>query len=237
MKTQLSFILLMLLTSLLAACGKPTEEQQKEASKEVPAIDIPEKTIKSLFEVEEGFTLLHLKDFEEFSGKSKEPVSGKNWTEKEGIISCQGQPQGYIYTRVAMGNCTVRLEYRFPEPAEKNEDPNTGLLFFITGENRIWPKCLEVQGKYSEMAHIKSNSKDITLEVTDDPQARDKARRPIGEWNAIEVICKDGALTSILNGDRIASSKPSELKEGFFGLQSEGNPVEFRNIRVQQLTD
>lgn len=237
MKTQHSFVLLICLTALLTACGRPTEEQQEEAASEVPAIDLPEKTLESLFAVEDGFTLLHLKDFEEFAGKSKEPVSGKNWTEKEGIISCQGQPRGYIYSRAEMGNCTVRLEYRFPESAEKNEDPNTGLLFFITGENRVWPKCLEVQGKYSEMAHIKSNSRDIKLEVTDDPQARDKARRPIGEWNAIEVICKDGALTSILNGTPIASCKPSELKQGFFGLQSEGNPVEFRNIRIQQLTD
>lgn len=237
MKTQLSFVLLMLLTCLLSACGKPTEEQKKEALNEVPAIDEPEKKIESLFEVEDGFTILHLKDFEEFAGKSKEPVSGKNWTEQDGIISCQGQPRGYIYTRVALGNCTVRLEYRFPESAEKNADPNTGFLFYITGENRVWPKCLEVQGKYSEMAHIKSNSKDITLEVTDNPEAREKVRRPIGEWNAIEVVCKDGALTSVLNGTEIATSKPSELKDGFFGLQSEGNPVEFRNIRIQELTD
>ena len=73
--------------------------------------------------------------------------------------------------------------------------------------------------------------------MTDNEEARDKARLPIGEWNTIEVVCKDGALTSVLNGTQIATSKPSELKSGFFGIQSEGDAVEFRNIRVQKLTD
>lgn len=239
MKTLFSVASLMVLTGLLACggCAEPTQTEKEEALNEVPAIDLPEKTINELFEVEDGFTLLSLKDFEVFNGKSKAPVEGENWTESKGTISCQGQPRGYLYTREELGNCTIRLEFRFPESAEKNENPNTGFLFYITGENRVWPKCLEVQGKFAEMAHIKSNSKEITLDVTDDPQAREQARRPVGEWNAIEVVCKDGALTSVLNGTPIASCKPSAFKQGHFGLQSEGNPVEFRNIRVQKLTD
>jgi hypothetical protein len=239
MKSLHAFLLLMTSVCFLTSCSDsaPTEKQKEEALNEVPAIDLPEKTLESLFEVEDGFTLLSLKDFKEFQGKSKEPVQEPTWTEKNGVISCTGQPRGYLHSLESLGNCTVRLEYRFPESAEKNENPNTGFLFFITGENRIWPKCLEVQGKFEEMAHIKSNSKEITLEVTDNQAARESARRPIGEWNAIEVVCKDGALTSVLNGTPIASSKPSELKSGFFGIQSEGDAVEFRNIRVQKLTD
>jgi len=239
MKTLNRLIPLLSLACLLAACSDsgPTEAQKKKAADEVSAIDIPEKTLESLFDVEEGFTLLSLKDFEVFNEKTKEPLEGKNWSEADGVISCKGTPRGYLYSSESFGNCTIRLEYRFPEAAEKNENPNTGFLFFITGENRIWPKCLEVQGKFAEMGHIKSNSREIQLDVTDNESAREKARRPLGEWNTIEVVCKDGALTSVLNGTQIATSKPSELKSGFFGIQSEGDAVEFRNIRVQKLTD
>ncbi|WP_417381371.1 3-keto-disaccharide hydrolase [Gimesia sp.] len=239
MKSLNRLLPLLSLVCLLAGCSDsgPTEAQKQEAADEVSAIDLPEKTLESLFDVEDGFTLLNLKDFEIFNGKTKEPVEGKNWSEVDGVISCQGTPRGYLYSNESFGNCTIRLEYRFPVAAEKNENPNTGFLFFITGENRVWPKCLEVQGKFAEMAHIKSNSKEILLEVTDNEAAREKARRPIGEWNTIEVVCKDGALTSVLNGTQIATSKPSELKSGFFGIQSEGDAVEFRNIRVQKLTD
>lgn len=239
MKYQLAFSLLISMTFCLAGCtdSAPTEKQKEEAANDVPAIDLPEKTLASLFEVEDGFTLLSLKDFKEFQGKAKQPVEGPTWTETAGVISCTGNPRGYLYSLESFGNCSLRLEYRFPESAEKNKNPNTGFLFYITGENRIWPKCLEVQGKFEEMAHIKSNSKEITLDVTDNQEAREKARRPIGEWNSIEVISKDGALTSILNGTRVASCKPSELKAGLFGIQSEGDVVEIRNIRVQKLTD
>ncbi len=239
MRYQLTLFLLLFPTLFLMACGDSgSKENQKDlALNEVSAIDLPEKTLNSLFDVEEGFTLLSLKDFKEFQGKSKEPVSGPTWTENEGVIACTGNPRGYLYSLESFGNCSLRLEYRFLESAGENENPNTGFLIYITGENRIWPKCLEVQGKFAEMAHIKSNSKEISLEVTDNQAARESARRPVGEWNAIEVICKDGALTSVLNGIPVASCKPSELKAGFIGIQSEGDAVEFRNIRVQKLTD
>ncbi|MDF1744982.1 MAG: DUF1080 domain-containing protein [Gimesia sp.] len=232
-------LMLISLTSFLLGCSDsvPTETQKEEAASEVSAIDLPEKTIESLFEVEKGFALLSLDDFNEFQGKSKKPVEGPTWTETAGIISCTGNPRGYLYSNKNHGNFSLRLEYRFPESGEKKENPNTGILIYITGENRIWPRCLEVQGKFEEMAHIKSNTKDVTLEVTDNQAARETARRPLGEWNTIEVISKDGMLTSILNGTKIASCKPSALTEGFFGIQSEGDAVEFRNIRVQKLTD
>lgn len=239
MKYLSVILLLPCMMFFLTGCSNsaPTEKQKEEAAKVVPAIDLPEKTIQSLFDVEKGYTLLNLKDFKEFHGNAQESTETPTWTEKAGVISCTGKPKGYLYSLKQYGNFSVRLEYRFPDTSQENKNPNTGFLFYITGENRIWPQCLEVQGKFEEMANIKSNSREITLEVTDNQQAREKARRPIGEWNSIEVISKDGALTSVLNGTPIASSKPSELKEGYFGIQSEGDAVEFRNIRIQKLTD
>ena len=239
MKYQPVILMLISITSFLVGCSDsgPTKAQKEEAANDVSAIDLPEKTIESLFEVENGFTLMSLDDFEEFQGKTKKPVEDPTWTEKSGVITCTGHPRGYLYSKKNYGNFTLRVEYRFPESSEKNENPNTGILIYITGENRIWPRCLEVQGKFEEMAQIKSNTKEVTLEVTDNQVARETARRPVGEWNTIEVISKDGMLTSILNGTKIASCKPSELTEGFFGIQSEGDAVEFRNIRVQKLTD
>ncbi len=238
MKFQTLILMLILMTSFQVGCRDSSSESQKEtAAKDIPAIDLPEKTLESLFAVENGFTLLSLDDFEQFQGKAKEEVKSPTWTEKSNIISCTGIPRGYLYSKKNYGNFSLRLEYRFPASSEQKENPNTGILIYITGENRIWPRCLEVQGKFSEMAHIKSNTKEVTLEVTDDQAAREKARRPVGEWNAIEVISKDGMLTSILNGTKIASCKPSELTEGFIGIQSEGDAVDFRNIRVQKLTD
>lgn len=239
LKYQLAILVLSSITCFLVGCSDsvPTETQKEEAADDISAIDLPEKTIDSLFKVEKGYEVLSLEDFEEFQAKSKQPVEEPTWSEKSGIISCTGNPRGYLYSKKNHGNFSLRLEYRFPESSEKNENPNTGILIYITGENKIWPRCLEVQGKFEEMAQIKSNTREVTLEVTDNQKAREMARRPIGEWNSIEVLSKDGQVTSILNGTRIASCKPSEMTEGFIGIQSEGDAVEFRNIRVQKLTD
>lgn len=149
-----------------------------------------------------------------------------------------GTKRGYVYSVKPYRNFTLRFDYRWPNAAELPEaerpEANTGVLVFMTGEHKIWPKCLEVQGKWSEMGHIKSNAKDVTVTVRDDPAAREQARKPVGEWNAVEVVAKDGALTSTVNGVKIAESDPTELREGPIGFQAERFDVEFRNVRIRE---
>ncbi len=152
------------------------------------------------FTLEDGFALLTLKDFDIYHGK--EPGQEKTWTSAGNIIKCSGSPRGYAYTKRSYDNFTLRLDYRFhPVGARKDESKdggNTGVLVYITGENKLWPKCLEIQGKHVQMATIKSNSREITIEIDDSEENRQKARRPVGEWNSVEIVSKDGALTSLL---------------------------------------
>ncbi|MBA3315816.1 MAG: DUF1080 domain-containing protein [Planctomycetota bacterium] len=153
-------------------------------------------------------------------------------------ILLQGDARGYLHSKKPYRDFTLRLDVRWPNTAELPEDEranaNTGMLVFITGADKIWPKCLEVQGKWSELGHIKSNAKDVTVEVRDDQAARERARKPVGEWNSLEIVAKDGALTSILNGVKIAESDPTELREGRIGFQAERFDVEFRNVRIRE---
>ncbi|MCA9115519.1 MAG: DUF1080 domain-containing protein, partial [Planctomycetaceae bacterium] len=98
--------------------------------------------------------------------------------------------------------------------------------------------CLEVQGKYIELAQIKSNARDLKVEAETDIPARDRARKPPEEWNQLEITARAGALTVKLNGEQVSHSQPavrngSPLTEGRIGLQSEGSPVTFRNIRIR----
>jgi hypothetical protein len=154
-----------------------------------------------------------------------------------GSLELRGDSRGYLHTKTSHRDFTLRLDFRWPNAAELPEDErsnaNTGVLVFITGEDKVWPKCLEVQGKWSELGHIKSNAKDVNAEVRDDQAAREKARKPVGEWNSLEIVSKDGALTSFLNGTKIAESDPTELREGRIGLQAERYDVEFRNVRIR----
>jgi hypothetical protein len=67
---------------------------------------------------------------------------------------------------------------------------------------------------------------------TFDAQTLKVARKPVGEWNTTEVICKNGEITSKVNGAQVSTGS-GELTEGPFGFQSEGAEIHFKNIRIK----
>jgi hypothetical protein len=218
-------IFVAVLTLLFTGCRQGDESVDSDPADATP------------FELEEGFTQLTLDDFEVFTKPGADGAG--TWSQKTDVIQTTGSPRGYLYSKNSHRNFTLRLEYRFANLDGGVVDGadvakvNTGVLVYITGPHRIWPKCLEVQGKHVEMAHIKSNARDITIEAEDDEAARKSARLPAGQWNRLEIVSKDGALTSTLNGKKICESQPGELVAGPFGLQAEDYPVDFRRLRIR----
>ncbi len=158
--------------------------------------------------------------------------------DEPGTFNLRGDGRGYAYTAKSYRNFTLKFRYRWPAAAELTEaerpNANTGVLLFLAGENKVWPRCLEVQGKWSEMGAVKSNARDVTVDVRDDEAARQQARQPVGDWNEIEVVARDGAITSIVNGMKVAESESTELREGPIGFQLERYDVEFRDVRIRE---
>lgn len=186
------------------------------------------------WEPDTGFRRLTMADFDLFG------TTPESWSEIRDGFHVTGKPKGYWYTRESFGNVTVRLEYRLRRPVDLSDEPsfngNTGFLFFITGEPKVWPMSVEVQGKYSEMATIKGNGGAENPVCKFNEAARDGARAPVGEWNGLEITARDGALTVKLNGELVNESEPVFLSEGAFGIQSEGFPFEIRRIQVRDDT-
>lgn len=215
---------LALCCALLAGCrvGEP------------PKKTVPEEKDPLKEQFDKNSRRLTLADFDRFTdpkaGKPAEPT----WTEKEGVIRCTGRPRGYLYTKTSHRNFELHFEFKFDKPKDPKKWPqlNTGCLVYGQGDHKLWPACLEVQGKYLEMAEIKSNVRGVKVETDAEKQVRDEAREEPGRWNRVVVRSREGALLVILNGRTIASSRPTRLKEGWVGFQSEGSPVEFRNVRI-----
>jgi len=241
-----TLIFVTIISVVLPGCGGESEESAQNNQAEVPTAPALEESTANaempdasdLFEsedveaVQDGFQLLSLEDFETFKGEEG------TWTQEGTIIKCTGKPRGYIYTKKSYRNFSLRYAYRYTRPDDLNDDitypGNTGCLLFITGEHKLWPVCLEVQGKYFETGAIKVNgTKDIKIEVTDDNEARKLALKPVGEWNHVEIISKDGAITAKLNGTLVCESQPTTLLEGPLGFQAEDFAVQFSNIRIQ----
>ena len=154
----------------------------------------------------------------------------ETWSIEEGVIRCKGRPNGYFATKKSYKNYVLRLDFRYPRNAG-----NSGYLLNITGEHKVWPKCIEVQGQYKGVCTIFpiGGAKGPRPKV--DSAAREKARNPHTEWNSVEIVMNNGAITAKLNGVTIAQSQPYDLKEGPIGFQSEGTPIDFRKIRIKEL--
>jgi hypothetical protein len=56
-----------------------------------------------------------------------------------------------------------------------------------------------------------------------------------GEWNKVRLTCVDGVLQQEINGTLVTSLYRISPRKGYMSFESEGAPVEFRNLRVQEL--
>ncbi|MFN4261040.1 MAG: DUF1080 domain-containing protein [Gemmataceae bacterium] len=186
----------------------------------------------SAFAADDGFKpLFNGKDFTGFDfvmSGSADPA--KTWSVKDGVIDCTGKPNGYIVTKDSYSNYVLQVDIRYPEQAG-----NSGFLINCTGDPKVWPTCIEVQGHYNSICAIFPIGGAKGPRPPVDEAARKKAIKPHNEWNTVEIRVQNGAITSMLNGVKICESEPYELKKGPIGFQSEGVPVQFRNMRIKEL--
>lgn len=200
------------------------EDGKKEASKEKK--DDVKKSDTGKSGDETGFVkIFNGKDMSGFkttvSGKDKNPFEVK-----DGVIDVSGNPAGYFYTDKSYKNYILRFDWKFLK------DGNSGLLIHIQEPHKIWPKSVEVQGMQKDHGNIFAiGGAKGTFKKN---AAAQKEAIKIGEWNTTEVISENGKLTAKVNGVEVSSGE-GDLREGPLGWQSEGAPLQFKNIRIKVL--
>ena len=164
------------------------------------------------------------------------------WSVKEGKLLCKGKPAGYLLTKKNdYENYVLTLEWRWPETAGNN-----GALVHVTKpeELGVWPKCLEVQlesGNAGDFWVIGT-----TIDVENAEKRRDGRRhlnlsdgdeKPLGEWNKMEITCRGDEVLVKVNGKLVNHATNVSQTRGAIALQSEGTPIEFREIKLRKLKD
>lgn len=156
---------------------------------------------------------------------------------KDGVLHCTGEPFGFIRTTKSFKDFRLTLEWRWPE-----EPTNSGVLLRMTDEDKIWPLCMEAQLKYQSAGDAVGMGCDFNEDQSDEGsffrfarKANDSNETEPGEWNTYEIVCQGDVMVLSVNGEMQNKATGICVSEGFIGLQSEGSPIEFRNIRVTPL--
>jgi mono/diheme cytochrome c family protein len=160
---------------------------------------------------------------------------GTTFRIENGTILNTGTPHGYMYTLKKYWNFTLRFEYKLEpyEGLESDDDlfTNTGYFLFVN-EHDVWPATLEIQGKNDFEMSLALGAAESTF--TFDDAARVRARKPVGQWNAVQIVSKDGQVWTYLNGTLITHvTKHPFTEAGHIGFQVESGPVRWRNIRIK----
>ena len=165
------------------------------------------------------------------------------WSVRDGVLRCEGQPFGYIRTVESYSNYVLELEWRWPE-----EPTNSGVLLHAVGPDKIWPQCIEAQLRHERAGDIVTIQPGSTVTVNcvryqpEGDSIFNRAPRPQssseyepGRWNHYKIVCRGEQLDIYVNGVHQNSATDVWPSAGAIGLQSEGSPIEFRNIQLRRL--
>jgi len=188
-------------------------------------------------EPKEAIVLFNGKDFTgwvKFLSDKKADVD-KVWTVRGGVIHCLGRPAGYIRTEKPYANYKLHLEWRWAA-----KPTNSGVLVHKQGPDRVWPKCIECQLMHRNAGDfwIIGGSTMKVDGVVKKGHARKKQpcneKKP-GEWNSYDIVCDGASVKPSINGLLQNEGTESSVSSGYICLQSEGSPIEFRNITLEPL--
>lgn len=229
--------------------GAPSPQAGPPQSVKVPAVEPAKAEAVRLptSESQDGFVPLFSAD-DRLDGWYVHEGRTQAWQRVGGITSCVGHGGGWLFTAREYSDFVLRLEYRL-EPGG-----NTGIGLRCPEKGNPTFTGLEIQlldDSSEKYANLRPDQYTGSLYY----QAAATAKAPLhppGEWNHCEIRCVGDELTVSINGTLInrvmlssggtaekaaASRTLSERPPlGRVGLQSHSTQVDFRNVRIQDLT-
>jgi len=184
---------------------------------------------------EMSVALFNHKDFSGWTFCMKEQADPlATWSVTNGVMHCTGKPTGYLRTTGVYSNYFLTVEWRFVKIAPKAD--NTGILVHIQPGDKVWPQCIQVQGKHTRQGDLflmegaEAKEHRGLDKNTPVPLRGDSVENPVGEWNKAETICLHHQVVSFINGKFVNEVTECTINDGFIGIQSEGGDIEIRSI-------
>ena len=160
----------------------------------------------------------------------------------DGNIHVVGQPFGFMRTNEKYTDVKLSVEWRWV-----GQGTNSGIFSLVQDGLLCWPNAIECQLKAGSAGDVVLlGGSDVKELDTPEGGARprfpmvrkenESSEKPDGEWNLTEiVITSDGGVDITVNGVHQNHVTNKNYTEGYIALQSEGGPLEFRNVTVTRL--
>ncbi|MCX8155910.1 MAG: DUF1080 domain-containing protein [Verrucomicrobiae bacterium] len=185
----------------------------------------------------------------DFTGWTNVNGAPETWTMTNGVVYCTGKPTGALRTTRQYENFVLELEWR-----HLTSGGNSGVFiwgsplpavgapflkgievqvldngFNVAGKNEwytthgdvfpIWGATMKPFGRHHGMRSFPS-------------EERSKSSP---EWNHYRITCSNGVIRLEVNGKEVSGGSDCVYRKGYLALESEGAPVEFRNVRLREL--
>jgi hypothetical protein len=179
----------------------------------------------------------------------------ETWSVHDGVIHCTGRPTGALRTPRQYENFILEVEWR-----HLSKGGNSGVFIWgtpIAAPGVPFLRGIEVQvldHGYAEQYEKENGKKPDWFTTHGDvfpihgasmkpfsphhgdrsfPSEERSKRTP--EWNHYRIVCTNGVLRLSVNGKEVSGGEDCNYRKGYLALESEGAPVEFRNIRIKEL--
>lgn len=173
----------------------------------------------------------------------------ETWSVKDGMIHCTGKPIGELRTTRMYENFVLELEWR-----HLKSGGNAGVFAWsgpIGAQGVPFLRAVEVQvldhgyirdslnksyTTHGDVFPIHGSKMDPfppSRGSRSFPSARHSKGSP--EWNHYRIECNNGTLWLHVNGHKVSGGENCTWRMGYIALESEGSPVQFRNLRIREL--
>ncbi len=193
---------------------------------------------------EEGFTPLF--DGKTLDGWVNVNCAPETWSVRDGMIHCEGTPTGAMRTEKQYENFILELEWRHLKAGS-----NAGIFIWASPLPAVgvpFLRSIEVQ----VLDHGYGNTDSHTTHgdvfaihgasMKPFPPSKgmrsfptEKRSKPSPEWNHYRITCQDGTIRLAVNGKEVSGGSDCVWRKGYIGLESEGGPVDWRNLRIKEL--
>lgn len=206
-------------------------------------------------EQKEGWVLLFDgQSMENWKGFKKDEVPAA-WQVEDGAIVLSGKGGGDILTKNEYENFELMLDWKI------SEGGNSGIFFNVSEDPKFrytWQTGPEMQiiddERHPDAKQGKDNNRQAGTNYDMHPLTT-PAVNPVGEYNTVRLIVKDGHVEHYLNGKKVVdytlwspewesmvkgskfASMPDygRYKKGHIALQDHGDKVWFKNIKIRPL--